>query len=125
MKHVILTNSSVLVRVAAEDIAFVESDGSYSTMTLVDGAKHVFSFNLSAFEKVLVEQLGDESRMFIRVGKSLIINREYIYLINLTQQTLSLRCHGAMAETTLSASREALKGLKSIIENEIGEGRKE
>lgn len=118
MKHVILTNSSVLVRVVAEDIAYVMSDGSYSTMMLVDGAKHVFSFNLSAFEKVLVGQLGNESRTFIRLGKSLIVNREYIYCINLTQQILTLRCPLAR-KMTLNASREALKGLKEILENEI------
>ena len=34
-------------------------------MVLIDGRKHVFSFNLSSFEKQLETQLGLESQIFI------------------------------------------------------------
>lgn len=81
--YVILSNSNVLVRVTASDIMYISSDGSYSTMVLIDGRKHMFSFNLSSFEKQLETQLGLESKTFIRLGKSLIINSIYIYSINI------------------------------------------
>lgn len=114
--YVILTNSNVLVRVIASDIIYISSDGSYSTMVLIDGRKHMFSFNLSSFEKQLETQLGLESQIFIRLGKSLIINSKYIYSINVPAQELILSCSSIPCEFILNASRDALKSLKSMIE---------
>ncbi|MFA6875120.1 MAG: LytTR family transcriptional regulator DNA-binding domain-containing protein, partial [Parabacteroides sp.] len=89
-KHLILSNSMLLIRVTAERIAYISSDGSYSTMVLVGGKRHIFSFNLSAFEKQLEQQFGTESQVFIRLGKGLIINSDYIYSINISKQELIL-----------------------------------
>lgn len=116
-KYIILSNSNVLVRVEAADIAYVSSDGSYSTMVLTDGRKHLFSFNLSSFEKQLETQLGLDSQNFIRLGKSLIVNCDYIYSINLPSHELVLSGRQLAETFTLSASHEALKSLKSMVEN--------
>ena len=118
-KYLILSNSNVLVRVAVPDVAYISSDGSYSTMVLTDGRKHVFSFNLSTFEKLLESQLGLESQIFIRLGKSLIINSNYIYCINIPAQELILSSDKMAEGFTLNASRDALKSLKSMIEENV------
>ena len=118
-KYLILSNSNVLVRVAVPDVAYISSDGSYSTMVLTDGRKHVFSFNLSTFEKLLESQLGLESQIFIRLGKSLIINSNYIYCINIPSQELILSSDKMADGFTLNASRDALKSLKSMIEENV------
>ena len=73
---------------------------------------------------------------FIRVGRSLIVNKRYIYRINLTEQKLQFAgphlvkdISTAFAEErtkhfednyTLSVSREALKALKEALETEKG-----
>lgn len=111
---IILSNNTLLVRVHYYDIAYIESEGSYSTMVLVTGKKHVFSFNLSSFEKQLETQLGIESQVFIRLGKSLIINSQYIYCINVSQQKITLFSSNTNQEFPLSASRDALKALKEF-----------
>ena len=118
-KYLILSNSNVLVRVAVPDVAYISSDGSYSRMVLTDGRKHVFSFNLSTFEKLLESQLGLESQIFIRLGKSLIINSNYIYCINIPSQELILSSDKMAEGFTLNASRDALKSLKSMIEENV------
>lgn len=118
-KYLILSNSNVLVRVAVPDVAYISSDGSYSTMVLTDGRKHVFSFNLSTLEKLLESQLGLESQIFIRLGKSLIINSNYIYCINIPSQELILSSDKMAEGFTLNASRDALKSLKSMIEENV------
>ena len=118
-KYLILSNSNVLVRVAVPDVAYISSDGSYSTMVLTDGRKHVFSFNLSTFEKLLESQLGLESQIFIRLGKSSIINSNYIYCINIPSQELILSSDKMAEGFTLNASRDALKSLKSMIEENV------
>lgn len=51
------------------------------------------------------------------LGKSLIINQIYIYYINIPQQKLILSDSEAFIHT-VSASKEALKQLKELIEKE-------
>lgn len=66
---------------------------------------------------MIASQLGVEGNIFIRIGKSLIINRSYIYYINVPKQKLVL----SDVETvnhTVTASREALKQLKEFLEKE-------
>jgi len=115
-KHIIVSNSNHLIRITSEDLAYVSSDGSYSTMHLVDGTEHMFSFNLRAFEKLLESQLGLDSQQFIRLGKCLIINSDYIYLINVSSQEVILSDMHWKEKIKLRASKEALKSLKNLIE---------
>ncbi len=77
----------------------------------------MLSFQLGQIEKMIASQLGVEGNIFIRIGKSLIINRSYIYYINVPKQKLVL----SDVETvnhTVTASREALKQLKEFLEKE-------
>ena len=87
-KQIIISTSNELVRVLPERIVYISSDGNYSTMVLHDKTEHLFTFNLSHFQKLIEKQLKDDASQFIRIGKSLIINRDYIYRINLAKQQL-------------------------------------
>jgi DNA-binding LytR/AlgR family response regulator len=118
MKHIILSNTNILIRVQPKDIVYIESEGSYSNMFLFDGRRHIFSFNLSSFEKMLEAQLGTEAQTFIRVGKCLIINYTYIYDINLSRQELTLSGF-KQDNIVLTASKDALKALKKMLEDSI------
>ena len=75
----IITTVNELVRVYPERIVYISSDGNYSVMVLYDKTEHLFSFNLSHFQQIIEKQMREEASLFIRIGKSLIINREYIY----------------------------------------------
>ena len=118
-KYLVLTNSSDLVRVSPDRIAYISSDGNYSTMVLTDQEEHVFSFNLAAFEKNIEQQLGIEAQAFIRLGKSLIINGKYIYYVNASKQQIILSDSSFPNKFMLSASKEALKALKTVLEESI------
>ena len=84
-----------------------------------DKTEHLFTFNLSHFQKLIEQQLKDDASRFIRIGKSLIINREYIYRINLTKQQLVMSDMALNQAFVLSASKEALKQLKQLLEKEM------
>jgi DNA-binding LytR/AlgR family response regulator len=88
-------------------------------MVLHDKTEHLFTFNLSHFQKLIEKQLKDEASQFIRIGKSLIINRDYIYRINLAKQQLVMSDMALNQAFMLSASKEALKQLKQLLENEL------
>lgn len=116
-KDIIISNSNELVRVKPERVVYVESDGNYSTMVLHDKTKHMFTMNLAHCQQLIEKQLGKEAETFIRIGKQLIVNRTYIFKININQQKLIMADMALNEAFTLSASKEALKQLKTYIES--------
>ena len=73
------------------------------------------TFQLGQVERMIAEQLPELRQNFVRIGKSLIINRNYVYYIHPKKQQLIL-VDGQQNHYTLSASRDALKALKDLIE---------
>ncbi len=119
-KVLIISNVNELVRIKAERVVYVVSDGNYSTMVLHDKTEHVFTMNLAHCQQMMEEQLGKEAMTFIRIGKQLIINRAYIFKINPNKQQLIMSDMDVNIAFDLQASKEALKQLKVLIESEIG-----
>lgn len=118
-KKLIISSTNELLRVLPQSIVYISSDGNYSTMVLYDRTEQLFTFNLSHFQKLIEMQLHEEACTFIRIGKSLIINKEYIYKINMGKQQLILSDMTLNGLFVLTASKEALKQLKSLMETEI------
>lgn len=119
-KVLIISNSNELVRVKSERVVYVESDGNYSTMVLHDKTEHVFTMNLAHCQELIEKQLGKDAETFIRIGKQLIINRDYIFKINPTKQQLIMSDMALNHAFTLQASKEALKQLKIYMESKVG-----
>ena len=118
MRQLIFPTSIDLVRIAPERIVYISSDGNYSTLVQADGEVRMLSFQLGQIEKMIADQLGSAGNRFIRIGKSLIINRSYIYYINVPKQKLVVSDVATFSHT-MSASKEALKSLKDLMEKEI------
>ena len=74
--------------------------------------------NLAHCQQMMEEQLGKKAMTFIRIGKSLIVNRAYIFKINVNKQQLVMSNMEVNQAFTLQASKEALKQLKTLIESE-------
>lgn len=73
-------------------------------------------FQLHYFENAFQEL---NTNMFVRVGRSLIVNKRYIYIINLADGTLRFSGQNIKAELSpIRVSREALKALKEQLEQE-------
>lgn len=125
-RYLIISTSNDLVRIAPDCIVYVASDGNYSTLVQTDGEMRMLSYQLGQIERIIASQLGAEGSQFIRIGKGLIINRSYIYYINAARQKLTLSDTRTFNHT-VSASKEALKQLKDLLEKEIqdnGTGRR-
>ena len=114
----IISTSTELVRISPTKIVYISSDGNYSTLMQVDGELRILSHQLGQIEKMIETQLRNDSNNFIRIGKSLIINRAYIYYINVAKQKLILS-DAATFNYSVPASREALKQLKDLVEKEM------
>lgn len=111
------STSTETVVIPSDAVIFVTADGNYSSITTMDGSEYVLTMQLGQIERRISECVDPADDRFIRIGKSLIINRYFIALINPTRQKLILSdCRTFRHE--VSASRDALKSLKDFIENE-------
>ena len=118
MEWLRISTSNELVRVATNEIVYVRADGNYSDIMLTNGKSRKLTFQLHFFDDAF-QQL--ENNMFVRVGRSLIVNKRYIYVINLREQLLIFAGQQLYGDIRpLSVSRDALKQLKSLLENEKG-----
>lgn len=116
-RFLIISTSIDLVRIVPERIVYISSDGNYSTLVQTDGEMRMLSYQLGQIEKMISIQLGTDGNIFIRIGKSLIINRSFVYYINVAKQKLTLS-DALTFSHTVSASKEALKQLKELLEKE-------
>lgn len=115
MEWLRISTTTELVRVQTDDIVFVRADGNYSEILLYNAKRHVMTFQLHFFEETF-QRLKDN--FFVRVGRSLIVNRNYIYLINLTEQKMILTGGKLTTEYEVRASKDALRDIKTQLENE-------
>lgn len=129
MEWLRISTSTELVRVATDEIVYVRADGNYSDLVLTNGQRRKMTFQLHFFDEVF-QQL--QNNMFVRVGRSLIVNKRFIYVINLTEQQLILSggdlkdpivFYGQSktdSPQSISLAREGLRQLKELLENEKG-----
>lgn len=116
MEWLRISTSTELVRVATDEIVFVRADGNYSDLVLTNGKSRSMTFQLHFFDEVF-QQL--KNNMFVRVGRSLIVNKRYIHVINLKEQYLVFSGQQITGKIEpVRVAREALKQLKELMENE-------
>lgn len=117
MGRLVFATSTEVLRVPAGAVVFVAADGNYSAITMADGEDFVLTMQLGQVERRMAELLDADDNRFIRIGKSLIVNRDYITFINPARQKLLLSdCRSFRRE--VSASKEALRALKDYVEKE-------
>lgn len=115
MERLKISTSVGLFRVPTEDIAFIEASGNYCDVHLFNGEVMTMTFQLHFFVEALSKL---KWNFFARVGKSLIVNKNFVYVINIPGQTLKLMDHRMNQGFKLKASKDALKELKTILEQE-------
>lgn len=110
-----------MLRVPVRRLIYVSADGNYANVVTQDNRCQIVSFQLGQIEDIIGDQLGDEGVKFVRLGRGLIINTDFVYLIDITKQRLILSdCVGCYHE--LTASREVLIKLKAYIDVTLNHG---
>ncbi len=113
-----ISSNNELYRIAVEHIIYINADGNYCNFMQSTGEIHMVVLQLGQIEQLIAKQISNAEKHFIRIGRSLIINRNYIHYINVSKQQLVLADNN-LSKYTISASQEALKKLKEIIGEEI------
>lgn len=117
MGKLLFSTSTELIRIPSDVVVYITADGNYSAINMVDKGEYVLTMQLGQIERKIAETLAPGDNVFIRIGKSLIVNKEYITCVNPTRQKMVLS-DGRTFRYEVSASKEALKALKEFIEKE-------
>lgn len=116
MNYIIINSRDQVLRLELSKIVYCEADGNYSKIVMSNKLKSIVPLGLSNLEKAIAEQLKEEAAIFMRVGKRFIINRKYIYEVNIAKQHLVLSDFGHFA-FQLPVSKAALKQVKELLIN--------
>ncbi len=114
MDYVLFNSRDELVRLSIADIVYFEADGNYTKVVTANKLTSTHGMNLGQMEAVLAKQLGDTTSMFIRLGKRFIINRNFIYKINIHSQALILSDLNRFA-FKMPVSKDALRKMKKLL----------
>jgi DNA-binding LytR/AlgR family response regulator len=116
-KYLIIKTRDEFLRIRISDILYFEADRNYTKLLLSEGIQFTFAINIGKIEEMFQSQYLDSQSVLIRVGKSFIVNKNYILQINLPKQKLLLLTPGGKPRE-LIVSKEPLKALKDMLEHE-------
>lgn len=120
-KVIVISKGTELLRIPADRLVYISAAGNYSEVVTLDNRRRIVSFQLGQLEDMIADQLGDDGSNFIRLGRGLIINLDFVYWVDVAKQSLILSdCAHCYHE--LGASREVLLKLKSYIDAIVKNG---
>lgn len=103
-----------MIKVKLGRVAYFEADSNYCHVVFINGLRATLLTSLVNIEELLNERFQGDSPMFIRIGKKYIVNRQYIFQINIPRQRLILSDYLSPNPLEISISKEALKNLKQL-----------
>ena len=117
-KFLYINTRDDLIRLDCSKVVFMEGDGNYTHIVLLNKLKSTICMNLGDMQKLISDSLKERAAIFARIGKRHIINIQYIYRIIPMQQSLVLT-DGKTFSFQLKISKEALKQLKMMIVDNV------
>lgn len=103
-----------MIKVRLKRVAYFEADSNYCHVMFINGAKATLLTSLVNIEGLLTEQFKGDNPMFIRIGKRYIVNKRYIFQINVPRQRLILTDYVTPGVMEISISKDALKNLRQL-----------
>ena len=103
-----------LLRINCSKIVYMEGDGNYTNIVLVNKVRASVCMNLSDMQRHISENLRERATMFARIGKRFIVNLNYVYQIHILRQILTVT-DGVNFAFQLGISKEALRQLKTLM----------
>lgn len=112
--YVFFNSRDELLRIDTSKIVYFEADGNYTNIVMVNKLRAAVCMNLGEMESALADQMGEDAKIFMRIGKRFIINMRYVYSINVLKQQLVLSDYDHFA-FQVSISKDALKKMKELM----------
>lgn len=113
-EYLYINTRDELLRIECSKIVYMEGDGNYTNIVLINKQKSSVCMNLSDMQRLISESLRERASIFARIGKRFIINLNFVYQINVLRQALTVT-DGIHFAFQLGISKEALRQLKTLM----------
>ncbi|MDE6842155.1 MAG: LytTR family transcriptional regulator DNA-binding domain-containing protein [Muribaculaceae bacterium] len=118
MEWLKISTASELVRVAADEIVYILADGNYCDLVLSNGSTLNMTFQLHYFEEYFARL---KNNTFTRVGRSLIVNKRHIRVVNVPRRLIKFGGHTVSTSLPVlrmdKLGRDSLKELKKEMDD--------
>lgn len=116
----IISNKSEVLYLRLDQILYIQADGNYCDIHLVDGSVlNTLTYQRAEIARMIHEQVSEEySRQFVMLGKSYLVNINYVLRVQPSRQQLTFIVNqfGTICKINLKATRKALNQLIAEIE---------
>lgn len=116
IEYLYVNTRDELLRIDCSKIVYMEGDGNYTTIVLVNKLKASVCMNLSEMQRFILDKLHERASFLVRIGKRFIVNVNFIHQINVLHQSLIVT-DGVHFAFQLGISKEALKQMKILMLN--------
>lgn len=113
-RYLYINSRNELLRLDCSKIVYMEGDGNYTHIVLINKQKVSVCMNLSHMQQFVSETLREQASIFARIGKRFIVNLNFIYKVQPLLQSLVVT-DGVNFTFKLGVSKEALKQLKDLL----------
>lgn len=114
VEYLYINTRDELLRFDCSKIVYMEGDGNYTNIVLVNKLRTSVCMNLSELQRLISESMKERASMFVRIGKRFIVNINFIYQIHVLRQVLTVT-DGVNFAFQLGISKEALKQMKALM----------
>lgn len=119
MAKIYFNTRDELIAIDMETIALIQANGNYAKVITMYGKEIMLTSGLSKVYNTLLKFDSNNSGIFIRLGRSLVINHSCLQRIDLQKKTLTLSFRGN--EIRINVSKGLLKAYKEKISNNTNE----
>ena len=115
-----IKNKSEILFLRLDDILYIQADGNYCNIYLVDGGViNTLTYQRAEMARMLEEQLSKEAlSRFALLGRSYLVNTDYVLRIQPGKHLLTFRVNkfGSTKKISIKATTKALQEIECFIE---------
>ena len=102
-----------LVFIDFNDVALVQADGNYCKLMFIDRREMPLSIGINKLSDI-ISQIRFEKALFVKIGRSLLINQSFLERIDMLKQQIILADKGVQP-IRITAPKQVLKDYKTFL----------
>lgn len=115
----IIKNKSEVILLQLNNILYIQADGNYSNIILADGGViNTLTYQRAEIARMMEEQFPDCCEQFVMLGRSYMVNTEYVLRIQPNKKLLTFCVNkfGTTKKISIQATAKALQELSIYME---------
>ena len=125
MENLTIKNKSEVLYLRLSNILYIQADGNYCDIYLADGGVlNTLTYQRAEIAKMMDEQIPEDIRKrFVLVGKSYMVNTDYVLRIQPSKQLLTFMVNqfGTTRKVSIKVTTKALTKLAEEMEMQTDE----